>query len=167
MTTEIPVETLRELLSYDPATGVLCWRVARSNRVQPGVPITKTSPSTGYVRVTVNKKVLAAHRVAWVLTTGKWPEGVVDHINGVKTDNRMINLRDVTRADNCLNRVGTQTNKQTGDLGVFFDKRRGAWYAQICRHGKTRHLGTFKSQQEAACAAVNARKAILGEVAYE
>lgn len=166
MTTEIPVETLRELLNYDPATGVLCWRIARSNRVQPGVPITKTSPSTGYIRVTVDKKVLAAHRVAWVLTTGKWPEGVIDHINGVKTDNRITNLRDVTRADNMLNRLGVQSNKKSGDLGVFLDKRRGTWYAQIQRHGKTTNLGTFKSQQEASAAVSKARKDILGEVAY-
>jgi hypothetical protein len=166
MTTQVPLETLRELLNYDPTSGALYWRVSRSNRVKPGGLISKASPSTGYIRVTVDKKCLAAHRVAWALATGKWPEGVVDHINGVRTDNRIANLRDVTRADNVLNRSGPQRNKKAGDLGVFLDKRRGTWYAQLQRHGKTTSLGTFMSQEEAAAAANKARKEILGGVAY-
>jgi hypothetical protein len=167
MATEIPIDTLRELLEYNPETGTMVWKVARSNRVKAGKELTNTSPSTGYMRVRVNKKLMVVHRVAWALATGAWPKGVIDHINGIKTDNRLCNLRDVTRADNCLNRAGTQTNKKIGDLGVFFDKRRGTWYAQICRHGKTQHLGVFASQQEASFAVAKARKSILGEVAYE
>jgi len=166
MATEIPIDELRELLGYNPETGALFWKKARSNVVKVGKEITKTSPSTGYVRVCVNKKHLAAHRVAWALATGAWPIGVIDHINGVKADNRLCNLRDVAHADNCLNRVSTQSNKTTGALGVFLDKRSGIWYAQICRHGKTKSLGSFKTQQEAAIAALEARKSILGEVAH-
>jgi hypothetical protein len=166
MTSDISVDTIQNLFGYDPDTGALYWKVARSNVVKIGVPVTRVSPSTGYIRVSVNKKQLVAHRVAWVLSTGAWPTGVIDHINGIKTDNRLINLRDVPRADNCLNRVGVQKNKKLGDLGVFFDKRSGSWYAQLCYRGKVLCLGTFLSSSEASTAVAVARKKILGQVAY-
>lgn len=107
--------------------------------------------SRGYVQLKVDGAQLLAHRVAWLLTHGSWPEGFIDHINGVRTDNRLVNLRIVTRSQNNSNR-----RKSAGATsryrGVTWNARDRRWTAAISVDGKHRHIGNFKCETEAAAA---------------
>lgn len=155
-------DLIRALLGYNPDTGAIWWKVARSNVVRAGVPITRVSPTTGYIGVTLEKRLLSAHRLAWFLHYGEWPKNYIDHINHKKTDNRISNLRDVEPSVNGLNRAGAQRNKALGrKLGAFFDTRSGVWYAQLRFKHKTRTFGPFATQDEAHQTYITERAALL------
>lgn len=92
-----------EFLKYDPETGTLIWIMdvssrARKEKVAGGLS------SSGYLQIRFKNKRYLTHRVAWYLHYGVWPTGQIDHINGIKTDNKIINLRDVTQSQNLLNK---------------------------------------------------------------
>ena len=89
-----------------------------------------------------------AHRVAWLIMTGEWPELEVDHINGVESDNRWANLRLVTSAENKKNR-SLQANNTSGVNGVYWDKTNQRWHARIMVSKRYVSLGHFKSLEEA------------------
>lgn len=93
---------VRELLSYCPHTGEVSWRVCGTGRRKDRKAGTKTSG--GYIRVGVLGKSYMVHRLAWLLHYGQWPNGLIDHANGIRDDNRIVNLRDVTRRGNAQNR---------------------------------------------------------------
>ena len=160
----IPIETLRELFTYDAETGVLAWRISRSNTIRVGQVVANPSATTGYLRVSVNKKMLAAHRVAWALHYGQWPEGVIDHINHNRADNRIANLRDVPRLLNNLHRSGPQKNKGDLPLGVYLHKGRGKYYSQIQHNGHNRWLGYFPTAEAASEAHTAAKQQIMEAV---
>lgn len=159
----VDINLLKTLLDYDPDTGEIRWKISRSNIVKVGDVAGGISPSTGYVRLAVDKKQLAGHRVAWALHYGEWPKGVIDHINHVRTDNRIANLRDVSKQVNCINRKTAQSNKNGLPLGVFLDKRRNTFYSQIYVNGKSEYLGTFRTPEEASNAYLLARSKVIGE----
>lgn len=136
-------ETVSELLSYDPIIGDFQWKKGRSFTAYVG---TKAgSFHNGYIRIKVLGKEHLAHRLAWLLTYGEFPLQQIDHINGNKSDNRIVNLRLATplqqRANSKLNCDST-----SGFRGVYFNKRRGKWRAHIQRQ----HLGYFETKEEAA-----------------
>ena len=91
------------------------------------------------------------HRVAWLITHGEWPGGVIDHKNQKKLDNRLENLRDVTRQANTQNNRLRKTGKKYGSslAGANWDAHAGRWKSSICVNGKHRHLGRFDTEQEA------------------
>lgn len=91
-----------------------------------------------------------AHRVAWLLHFGFWPDQELDHINGIKDDNRISNLREVTHAENMQNRTKAMRSSSTGVLGV--KPFRNGYIARIQRFGKRQHLGVFKTIEEASSA---------------
>lgn len=136
-------ERLKELLHYDPETGVFTWFV---RRLRGNVP-----NSSGYLTIKVDAKTYQAHRVAWLYAYGKFPANQIDHINHNRTDNRLVNLRCVTHRENTLNQKRPRSNT-SGILGVHFAKDRGKWRAQIkiARHNIM--LGTFKTKEEAIAA---------------
>lgn len=96
-------EQLAEVLSYDSETGYLVWSVKTNSRAKAGARICHLN-NHGYLMVTYQKKVYLAHRVAWALHHGEWPNGLIDHKNCVKTDNRIANLRIASAAQNVMNR---------------------------------------------------------------
>lgn len=126
--------------SYCKETGVLF----RNGKECSG----RQSPA-GYLRVSVNGKNLLQHRLAWRLATGAWPKCRVDHVNGVKTDNRFVNLRECDLSQNLMN-CGPHVDNESGLKGVFRNKKR--WAASISAYGKKRHLGTFDTPEEAHAA---------------
>ena len=105
----------------------------------------------GYSIIEVNRKSYKAHRIAWLLTYGSWPEDQIDHINGNGLDNRLENLRAVSNGENLRNKK-IYKNNTSGTLGVSFDKRCQNYQAKIMINKKYKHLGYFKNKEEAIAA---------------
>jgi len=153
-------EQLRERLAYNPETGALVWKKAR-NKALIGKE-SKSLDSAGYVQVNCGVGiVLKGHRVAWAIHYGEWPTMAVDHINGVRNDNRLCNLRQATHAMNCQNmRIGS-CKSQTGVLGVHLAPRCSEakrYRSKIMVGGKQIHLGGFPTIEEAHAAYVEAKR---------
>ncbi|HJE69861.1 HNH endonuclease [Pseudomonas oryzihabitans] len=145
-TKTISVEVVKEMLSYDPDSGVFTWKVSRGR--SPAGAIAGTKHARGYVVIKINKKDYLAHRLAWLLHTGKMPTSEIDHINGVTSDNRIANLRDVSHRENLRNTSLFRTNR-SGHPGVRFVSRRGHWIAEITNGDSAIYLGSFKTMEEA------------------
>jgi hypothetical protein len=148
-------ERLRELLAYDPETGAFTWRVGqRAGKVAGSVH------SKGYARIWVGGRSYRAHRLAWLYVTGAWPVAQLDHANGARDDNRFVNLREATNAENGHNR---KTNNPCGFKGVRQQKKR--WCARIGKNGRRIFLGLFATPEEAHAAYVAAATEHHGEFA--
>jgi hypothetical protein len=132
------------LLNYDPSTGVLTWKANRGQRTKAGDVAGFVCSRSGYVLLKTCGVQTGAHRVAWLLATGDWPIGEIDHINGQRNDNRRSNLRDVDKIVNGANRHRANKNCTSGVLGVH-KHRSGKWQAAMRRDGATRYLGLFDS----------------------
>lgn len=155
-------QDLRQLLSYNPDTGELVWlprdeswfKKARDakgwNKKYAGTKAFQTL-HYGYLHGHVFKKHYFAHRVAWALHYGSWPEGQIDHVNGVRSDNRIENLRDVTHSDNQKN-VKLRHDNKCGMPGIDWKKHASAWRVRVSREGKRHLVGYFKNLDEAMAA---------------
>jgi hypothetical protein len=137
---------LCELLDYSPETGELRWRVNRG-KCKAGRLIACLNGS-GYIIVRIDDKLLRAHRVAWAMTHGEWPSLEIDHINGVRNDNRIVNLRLASRFQNMQN-TGKPTTNKSGFKGVSWHARANKWQAYIRANGKSYSLGLFVDPEEA------------------
>lgn len=155
----ITAQRLRDLLAYDPETGIMKWRIA-SGRVKPGTPITCTD-SRGYVVVRVDGALQRVHRLAWLYVHGIAPS-VIDHVNGNPGDNRIANLRECSIRQNTMNR-SMQSNNTSGHVGVCFCKRRQKFRATITEGGKQISLGYFDSAVEASSAYKSRAQKAFGE----
>ncbi len=147
------VEAVRALLAYEPETGALRWRVSRG-KARAG-QVAGVLEGRGYVVLGLLGKRYYAHRIAFLLMTGEWPE-LVDHINGDRKDNRWSNLRN---ADNALNQQNQRTASRNNRLGVLGVRAFGGKFrSAICVDGKPKHLGTFATPEEASAAYVAAKR---------
>jgi hypothetical protein len=158
-------QLLHEFLSYCPRTGILRWKRRHRwwftsdhscktwNTRFAGQPAGSLG-SDGYTRISLLSRRYTAHRVIWLMVTGKWPSVEIDHRNRKRSDNRFVNLKDGTRTDNQRNRTLNKNNK-SGFAGVYYDARDCRWVAKMKRKGKTKHLGSFATKR----AAVAARRA--------
>jgi len=141
----LDAEQARQWFLYQPATGVLYWR--------PTGRIAGTTDADGYRAVQFERVIYRAHRLIWLLVHGRWPEGEIDHIDGDVSNNRIENLRDVTRAHNAHNqRRAAGHNASSHHIGVSWQPSRKRWLASITVDGKTRYIGRFKTEEEAAAA---------------
>ncbi len=131
---------LKELVDYNPNTGEFRWKTEVGN-------IAGYIRSNGYVRIELDRKSYLAHRLVWLYVHGKWPIGI-DHINHDKTDNRIENLREVTRAENQKN-LPVFKNNTSGVPGVSWSKSSKKWQANIKTEGKVIYLGLFQDKNEA------------------
>jgi hypothetical protein len=140
---------LKELLSYNCETGIFTWKQPFSRRVSIG---DKAGCVTArrYVVVGVMGKLYLAHRLAWLYMYGYFPEKGIDHINRDTTDNRGVNLREVSQSCNTRN-TGNNTKNSSGVKGVYFSKKQDKFGACIGDKGKTIHLGYHECLTEAAC----------------
>jgi hypothetical protein len=145
-TANLTAARLRELLHYDPATGVFTWKVKTSIRVMVG-QVAGARHKLGYIVVGIEGAKCYAHRLAWLHATGSWPTGSIDHIDGDVSNNKLENLRDVPQAINMQNYKTARRDSTTGLLGVW--AKRDKWAASIRLSGKTVHLGSFATQKEA------------------
>lgn len=150
--------TLRELIAYDPTTGAMTWQVraqkwfstkrscSRWNSIYAGTKALHTAHKDGYRHGEVLGMSCLAHRAAWALSHGEWPD-CIDHINGDRSDNRLANLRSVSKAENARN-MGLSRHSTTGVIGISL---RGArWIARIRSGGRLIQIGTFDSLTEAS-----------------
>ena len=157
----LTAEELREQLDYDPETGVFTWRVAKSNRVKVG-GIAGSYDRDGYIRIQVRGRLCGAHRLAWLYVHGAWPLEQIDHINGVRDDNRIANLRDATNTDNCRN-AKKRRDTRCALKGVYMEGKR--FCASICVRGKNIRLGLYDTEEEAHAAYVAAAEKEFGAFA--
>jgi hypothetical protein len=147
MSGPITADRLRELLHYDPETGVWTWLARPNRRIRIGDAAGYQSRD-GYVRIQVEGSYCSSHRLAWLYMTGKWPSREIDHINLVRNDNRWANLREATSLENKANSPARRTNK-SGFKGVSWSKGHRKWIAQISIEGKTRYLGSWHTPERA------------------
>ena len=122
-------EKLKDILSYNKDTGLFYWRNPPGLKMKIGSVAGNTN-KYGYTYIRYNKKLYASHRLAWLYMYGKNPLGVIDHINGKRSDNRIDNLRDVSQKINARNtKQPHKNNKSSGVLGVSWDKNK--WVTRI------------------------------------
>ena len=152
---ELTAERLREVLNYDAETGIFTWLARTRNRVAVG-DVAGSPDRYGYLRIKIDGRIHSAHRLAWLYVHGEWPKDQLDHINGIRTDNRITNLREATNAENGHNRRKPHSNNTTGYLGVKRD--RGRFQALIRLDGKQRYLGLFDTPEAAHAAYLEAKR---------
>lgn len=140
------IERLRELFELDEAAGLLRWRVSPTSKVKAG-SVAGGENQGGYPVVTVDSKKILIHRIVFAMVNGYLPKQV-DHINGVRNDNRPCNLRAATQLQNNQNRR-TRKDSSSGIKGVCWNSRLGKWEARVRANGKNNYLGLFRDVTEA------------------
>ncbi len=159
----LPLNMASQLFGYEPETGRIFWKVPRRPTISAGDTAGNTDVSSGYTRVTFCGKSIKAHRLAWALHYGEWPKTDIDHINGVRNDNRIANLQQVSRQDNIRGKAKRKSSMSTLK-GVTPHRTKLGWYvAQLRRNDTTEKLGVFASEQEAHNAYCDAAKVLHGE----
>lgn len=149
-------ERLKELLSYDPETGVFVRIKQTSSNAKIG-DVAGTSHPSGYQYIRIDRKRFSAHRLAWFYMTGAFPPDDIDHINRDKADNRFANLRAVTCSENMHN-AGNYKSNTSGYKGVSYVKCRKKWLAQIKLNNVGKNLGRFSTPEEASAAYLAAQR---------
>lgn len=156
----IDIQAITERIAYDPITG-LFTRKLKSGLMKPAPG---SSTKDGYLQIDVCGKKHYAHRLAWIFISGAMPRWQVDHINGVRDDNRSANLRDSMQSENNKNRVN-QKNSSSKLKGVSFCKGSGMWRARIQVNGKRICLGYYDSIDLAKAAYDEAASKLHGRFA--
>jgi hypothetical protein len=151
-------DILRSVLLYDIETGVFTWRAYMNREAREGQAAGKWTAS-GYRYIRLQRKEVMAHRLAWLYVHGEWPPGEIDHINGARGDNRMCNLRAVTRCENMQNQHVPRPGSRSGLLGASWNM--GRWVSSITRNGKRRQLGRFDTPEQAHAAYMAARSEVV------
>lgn len=157
-------EQLRELLRYDPDTGKLFWKprsiayfndkhcparqISTWNARFLGKEAFTSKNQCGYRSTVFLGYSMLAHRVAWAIVKGDWPVGEIDHINGIRDDNRLVNLRDCKHSENMMNGI-IRSNNKSGFKGVSWDEESAKWKAQIYAEKRKINLGRFTCAKEA------------------
>lgn len=147
-----------EKLAYDQEIGTFTWREKPSPRIAAG-SIAGTINAHGYRSIKVCGKYYRAHRLAWLVVHGRWPEAEIDHINCVKDDNRIANLREADRELNQQNQRFPWKNKKSCNLiGAF--KNGTGWVARVNVDGRRVNLGTYPTPEEAHAAYVLGKRSM-------
>lgn len=155
----LTAERLREVLDYDPETGVFRWKVWRGNGARCG-GVAGGRNKGGYWAIELDRRSYLAHRLAWLYVHGEWPACVMDHSDLDKVNNRIANLREATRAQNKANSL-TQNNNKLGVKGVYRIPS-GRFRASIRVNYQLINLGTFATQEAAAAAYEEAARKHFG-----
>lgn len=164
MTRSLTAARLRSLLDYDPETGLFRWRVKLrgGKRADIGSVAGYADAGRGYWVIYIDGRQYRAHRLAWLHVKGQWPPRGLDHEDTDKQNNSWSNLRLCTQSQNTANSKRSKRNT-TGFKGACVYGNR--FQAQIKKHGKRIHLGTFDTAQDAHAAYVDAAKRLFGEFA--
>jgi hypothetical protein len=144
---------IKEYLDYDPLTGLFTWIASTNKKVVVGKTAGRII-NKGYSQIGILGEEILAHRLAWLYMTGDWPSLYIDHINGIKSDNRWVNLRDVSNSINLINRT-TKVIPASGLRGVKEVRRvksPNKYIAKSVENGITKHIGTFDDKYDAALA---------------
>jgi len=150
---------VKEVFSYDVASGILSWRYNKKHRESKAGDEVGCSDDKGYRVVHYEGKIYKVHRLIYLYVYGYMPE-IVDHKNRVKNDNTISNLREVTSSQNSCNRSLSSRNT-SGVTGVSLNPRKsGEWVARISVDGKRKHLGYYDEFDDAVKARLNAELAL-------
>jgi hypothetical protein len=142
-------EYLKHLFHYNPETGLFKRLVSPNRKTREvGKIASCINPTTGYVCIKINYKTYTAHRLAWLYMFGKFPDNCIDHINKIRHDNRIANLREATFAQNALNR-NIQASSSSRFTNVTWCNRNKKWIVRGLIKGKRTYLGSFKCKIEA------------------
>jgi len=160
---ELTPKEIRRRFDYDPATGILLWRIKVNDRAPAG-SVAGYPDSRGYLRVRSCGRHYAVHRVIWAYMTGEWPADCIDHINLNKKDNRWANLRECSRSQNGMNTRPQPHNK----LGVknVSPTSAGAYVASVCKEGK-HHKKYFPDLDDAKQWAASKRRELHGDFHHD
>lgn len=146
-------------LHYDRETGEFRWSISKRGASKGSLAGSLTGE--GYWQIKLDRKVHRAHRLAWFIVFGAWPDGEIDHINGDRRDNRISNLRVVDRSGNSQNRRNAMSNnKSCGLLGVTWNKQHKKWQSKITANKVCTHVGYFTDPQLAHEAYLKAKSAL-------
>ncbi len=155
---EVSIETLHELFSYDPETGVITpkshWHASRGNKEAGSIN------GAGYRQIMILGRLTMAHRIAWAMYYGEWPKKMLDHKNRVKSDNRIENLQESNKSKNAMNAVWTRA--VSGYRGVFWTRKERRWDSKITVRGKVIKLGLYQDLEEAAGMRLTAEMEFFG-----
>lgn len=146
---------LRTVLDYDLDTGLFKWRISTSNRALAG-SVAGRSNGNGYRRIMIDHGTYYAHRLAWFYVYGEWPVDELDHADGNRSNNRILNLRPATHAENGQNQP-LRCSNSSGKHCVSWHKHAFKWCAYIWVSGKKKHLGLFESIDDASAAYLKAK----------
>jgi hypothetical protein len=158
------LKQVQSILDYDQNSGVFYWRINSGTNKTIGKPAGCTNGS-GYKQIPIQGRLYLAHRLAWLISTGEDPSNLlVDHINGIKTDNRFCNLRLATNSLNSCNRKLSARNT-SGYKGVSYSKTKQKWRADVRINGKQTVIGYFDTPELAHMAYCKAAAELFGEFA--
>lgn len=157
-------ERLKELLNYDPETGVFTGKTIRGNHDRRGVVEGRNYNADGYQRIILEGKQYLAHRLAWLYVYGYIPKQGIDHKNTNTSDNRIDNLRLASKSENEAN-MGPRNPGRLKGTHSYNYKNAGRWIAQIMKDYKQIYLGIFDTEQEAHEAYMKAARQLFGEFA--
>lgn len=159
----VRVDQLRQRMLYDPTSGRFTRLISTSSNAMAG-SIAGSISTEGYIVIRIDGTSYRAHSLAWLYMTGDWPAALVDHINGVRDDNRWANLRQATNQQNCANGKRRRNNK-SGFKGVSWGAKERRWKAQINENGRRVLIGLFTTAEEAHAAYSTRAVAVYGEFA--
>ncbi len=155
----ITQQELKELLNYDPETGIFTWNINRP-KCSKG-KVAGTFHVNGYTHIQLNRKIYKAHRLAWLYVNGYLPK-YIDHINCDRSDNRICNLRKANIYQNNHN-AKLSKNNTSGIKGISWHKKAKKWCAVIEAYNKKIYLGLFKDLEFAELVIKEARSKYHGD----
>lgn len=147
---------LTEAFHYDKETGHFIFKIKLAQRVNVGDRA--GADRHGYWTVAIDNKRYAAHRLAWLYVTGRWPCAEIDHIDGVKDNNKWANLREATHSENRQNQIKPYKTNKAGHMGVCWHNAGKKWRARITVNGKDKWLGLFETPEAASIAYLKAKQ---------
>ena len=160
---EISQARVKEVLHYEEESGVFTWKVRKCQRMRAGDVAGYISPN-GYLVIRVDGRLYKGHRLAWLYVYGSYPSCDIDHINLIRSDNRIDNLRLATRSQNIQN-TNKRSDNKSGYKGVSWDKKSKKWRSQIVCNGKKTCLGLFDNPADAHDAYVKKAMECFGKFA--
>lgn len=153
----ITQDRLKEVLFYDQKAGVFTRKIHLNSKMKIGD--VAGSLCNGYREIRIDGERYKEHRLAWLYVHGVFPENFLDHIDHNKQNNKIVNLREVTKSENMQNQISaTKRNMSSRLLGVTFDKNERKFKAQIRINGKQTTIGRFKTEREAHAAYVESKR---------
>ena len=160
MRNKLTAHRLREVLHYEPMTGIFTWLISRGNAAK-GKRAGATNNDNGYITIAVDCVRYLAHRLAWLYQTGIWPDDLIDHRDLDGSNNSWNNLRSATNSQNCCNKTCRSDNKlQLKGVSLLPS---GRWRATIYANGKQKHLGVFQTKYDAHAAYTKSAAEFHGE----